>query len=181
MYLKYKIFLITCLLLFKTVSLKLLYPAAENIAVNKPLIIQPTGSTCGLELKDTLCDNRLQDKCSNSTSLFYCDQSCPYGNVLENLNKLEQTKLEDMNPCVILKDFGYLLSNSTSRYSYLFDKNNNLCNNNARIVAWKPFSLETNQAKPSITFYNSRTSSLGIFNSGFTVSFWFQQFMWNNG
>ena len=162
---------------------QLLYPPVEYVAINKPLELHPTGSTCGLELKDTLCDNRLQDPrlCSNASSLFYCDQSCPFGNVLQNLNGLRQTLLEDMNPCVILKDFGYVLNNFSTSYSYFFDKNNNLCDTNQRVSAWKPFSLENNQARPILSFYNSRTSNLEIFNSGFTLTLWFRQFSWNNG
>ena len=160
---------------------ELLFPPIEYIAINKPLDIHPTGSTCGLELKDTLCDNRLQDprKCANAT--FFCDQSCPFGNVLQNLNELKQTFLESMNPCLILKDFGYLLINRSSTFSYFFDKNSNLCETNEKLSSWKPFSLENDQARPTLTFYNSRTPSLDIFNSGLTVSCWFRQFPWNNG
>jgi len=160
---------------------ELLYPPIEYIALNKPLDIHPTGSTCGLELKDTLCDNRLQDPrlCANAT--FFCDQSCPFGNVLQNLNDLKQTLLENMNPCVILKDFGYLLATSSSTFSYFFDKNSNLCETSEKVSSWKPFSLANDQTRPSLSFYNARTSSLDIFNSGLTVTCWFRQFPWNNG
>ena len=56
-------------------------PAREEVAEFKPIQIEPSSSTCGLELKETLCDNRYQDstQCSNSSSIINCFQICPYG------------------------------------------------------------------------------------------------------
>jgi hypothetical protein len=188
MHLKFRIFLIILFKINKLIWLiegRLLYPEADNIAIFKPIAIQPIGSTCGLELKDTLCDNRVQDSksCSNSSSLFYCDQSCPFGNVLTDLDTLEQLKLETMNPCHIVKDFGNRLSqaNKQTDHSYYFDKTNSLCINNDEAIRWKPFDLLNNQASTTLNFYNSRTPGLPIVNSGFTFSLWFKQFRINNG
>lgn len=169
--------------LIKLGSLKLLYPPNENLATYKPISIKPSGTTCGLELKDTLCNNLLLDDraCSNSSSLFYCDQSCPYGNVLRNLYKLEQLKLELMNPCVVLKDHKYLLTNSSPANSYYFDGDNDVCNTANRIILWRPFSLESTLSKPELSFFNSRTSGLFVVNSGLTFTLWFKQFDLNNG
>ena len=166
----------------KAFECKVLYPPSENIGKLKPLKLSPSGSICGLEIKDTLCDNRLpENMCSNRSSVFFCDQTCPYGNVLENLNALEQLKLENMNPCTISQDFNSILFNKSSQYSYYFDKTNNLCNKNNRAGIWRTFSLEATLSKPVLSFYNSRTSSLSILNSGFTFSLWFKQANLNNG
>lgn len=169
----------------KLFSTRLQYPPIDNIATYKPISISPTGSICGLELKDTLCDNRyLDDKaCANKSLLFNCDQACPYGNVLQSLTDLDQIKLENMNPCVIFKDFNYLLASKTSsKYSYYFDKSNNLCSSlSNRVLIWRPLTFESHRSKPLISFYNSRTSSLSILDSGFTVSLWFTQSSLNNG
>jgi hypothetical protein len=177
------VILIIMILHLYTINAALMYPEADNIAINKQVLIHPMGSTCGLELKDSLCDNRFQDNklCSNTSALFYCDQSCPYGNVLTDFDKIEQLKLENMNPCLIVKDYGSKLSKQDSGFSYYFDKTNNLCNNNDETVKWKPFDLINSQAKPSLSFYNTRTPGLSIADSGFTLSLWFRQFRINNG
>ena len=49
-------------------------------------------------MQESLCDNRFQDSslCSNLSSIIYCDQTCPYGTVLQNINKLDQLNLELM-------------------------------------------------------------------------------------
>ncbi len=185
-----KILLFNVLSNFFYVNANLLYPPSENIAVFKPLKLIPSGSTCGNELKDTLCDNRIQNsrnQCSNRSSIFYCDQTCPYGNVLENLDKLKQLNLESMNPCAIVQDFNKLLTrnNPTSQFSYYFDKSNNLCKRNRNggpgLVLWRPFGLQSNYLQPSLSFYNFRTPSLSILNSGFTMTLWIKQLSQNNG
>ncbi len=162
---------------------QLFYPPVEYISINKPKEIQPIGSSCGIELKDTLCDNRIKDSkgCSNSSSIFFCDQTCPYGNVLQNLTALEQLKLDQMNPCSIHKDFSKLLSNTSSNFSFYLDKETQLCNENIKISRWIPFNLETSKSNPPLSFINSRTSSWSILNSGFTFSVWFQHFDNKNG
>jgi hypothetical protein len=169
------------------VACKLLYPSSENIAIFKPLKLSPSGSICGQEIKDTLCDNRVADNSCNKSSTFYCDQTCPFGNVLEGLNSLEQIKLESLNPCTVMQDFNQLLVNNsnTQLFSYYFDRSNNVCNKNrasgASASSWRPFSLDSTLAKPALSFYNARTSSLSILNSGFTMSLWFKQSNFNNG
>jgi hypothetical protein len=178
------LFVLTLLLMVRSFESKVLYPSSENIAIFKPLKLSPSGSICGQEIKDTLCDNRLPDSsCSNKSSIFYCDQTCPFGNVLENLNSLEQLKLENMNPCTIMQDFNNLLINNsnTQLFSYYFDRNNNLCNKNSKGSSWRPFSLDSTVSKPALSFYNARTSSLSILDSGFTLSLWFKQSSFNNG
>lgn len=168
--------------LIRSLSANLLYPPSENIAIYKPLFVHPTGTTCGLELKDTLCDNRLVNTpCSNASNLFFCDESCPYGNSLENLNYLDQIKLENMNPCSIIKDFANVLSKTNTTFSYYFDRNNNLCSNFERTINLKPFSLETTRISPVLSFFNSRTTAYPILNTGFTFTIWFRQFRSNNG
>jgi hypothetical protein len=169
--------------LINRINTQLFYPSAEYISINKPREIQPIGSSCGIELKDTLCDNRIKDSkgCSNSSSIFFCDQSCPYGNVLQNLTALEQLKLDQMNPCSIRKDFSKVLFNSSSKFSFYLNKDTQLCNENIKISRWIPFNLETSKSNPSLSFINSRTSSWLILNSGFTFSIWFQQVVNTNG
>ena len=160
----------------------LLYPPSENIALFKPVSISPSGSTCGLEFKDTLCDNRFTEpkSCSNPDRIFFCDQTCPYGNTIQNLNLLDQLALDTMNPCVIFKDFGYILNkNSQSKNSFYFDKTNNLCSLGNK--PWKPFSLSTSRSKPELSFSSPRTSDSQVLNSGFSMSLWFSQFGSNNG
>ncbi|CAF0916506.1 unnamed protein product, partial [Brachionus calyciflorus] len=182
-----KFFFICNLCIFAMVRLKnakLLYPPPENIAPFKSISLFPIGSICGLEYRDTLCDNRYTDpySCSNSSLFFYCDQTCPYGNTLQNLNSLDQLKLDIMNPCVIFKDFGYLINkNSESKNSYYFDKTNNLCSLNNKISQWKPFNFELSKSKPEFKFSNSRTSDSQVVDSGFSVSLWFTQSGSNNG
>ena len=183
-------------------------PPSANIARGKPLRISPSGSTCGMELKDVLCDNRLigSYQCGNSngnnssaengngnvsTSTFYCDQSCPYGNVLSNL--LAQSTplaLDNMEPCRITKDFevyaaaSSVRSDGISNYSYLIDQaeTSSSCQLNKSALVWKPFDLSVSQSRPVLTFHNPRTPSPpAVLDSGFTVSFWFRQFYANNG
>ncbi|RNA01582.1 atlastin-like isoform X2 [Brachionus plicatilis] len=161
---------------------QLLYPASENIALFKPVYVSPQGSTCGLEYKDTLCDNRFTDdkSCSSPERIFFCDQTCPHGNTIQNLNQLDQLKLDTMNPCVIFKDYGYTLNqNGPSKNSYYFDKTNNLCALNTR--PWKPFALSTSRSGPKLTHSSPRTSDLDILQSGFSLSLWFTQSGSNNG
>lgn len=176
--------------LFKMSLCQLLYPPLENISLLKPLTIQPSGSTCGLEVKDTLCSNLILDDsntvCSNVSNLFKCDQSCPYGNVLTGLEKLKTLNVELTNPCEVVKDYVMLVKNakmnnqSLSSCSYYFDPiSSSECNINGRVVNWKPFNLETSQVIPTISFYNSRTPS--ILQSGLTLTLWFRQTNLNNG
>lgn len=77
-----------------------------------------------------------------------------------------------MEPCEIIKDYGIILTKSESSNSYLFDKNNNLCDNDKTKSIWRPFPL-------SLTADNS--SSQSLINTGFSVSLWFQQYISNNG
>ena len=74
------------LILLYNLNAQLLYPNAENVAFYKPVEISPPGSTCGLETKSSLCDNRYQNNalCSNSSSIINCLQQCPYGNIYVN-------------------------------------------------------------------------------------------------
>jgi hypothetical protein len=195
-----------------TNAAQLLYPPVENLAPFKPTLIRPSGTTCGLELRDTLCSNLILDSkaCQpqqqqqqpfiNSTSstttlspspyLFFCDQSCPFGNVLANLSHLPQLPLEQMNPCVVVKDHVTALmrhddssidNESSGRvWSYYFDPaGNSFCNGNGRVVAWRAFSLETSHQSPYIGFYNARTPA--ILKSGVTLTIWFRQAQSNNG
>lgn len=178
------IFLIYILASTRLKEARLLYPPGDYIATYKPALITPIGSVCGLEYKDTLCDNWYTDdqSCSNSSRIIYCDQTCPYGNVVPNLNRLEQLKLEAMNPCVIFKDFTYLMVNSSgSKNSYYFDKTNNLCPLNNKISQWKPFILEFSKSEPEFSFSDSRTSDAQVLDSGLSVSLWFTQSGSNNG
>ena len=163
----------------------LLLPETINISDFKPINISPYGSTCGLDFKDTLCDNRLEDNkfCSNISNIIYCDQTCPFGNVFLDINKIEQLSLEKMEPCGILKDFGVLLTNtSSSLNSYLFDDGKNQCNNENNKANWKPFYLRNIASENPLFNLNSDTlSSVDTFNSGLTISLWFQQNFKNNG
>ena len=42
-----------------------------------------------------------------------------------------------MEPCEIIKDYGIILTKSESSNSYLFDKNNNLCDNDKTKSTWR--------------------------------------------
>ena len=172
-------------------SCQVLYPISFNIAPFKPLRLSPTGSTCGLEFKDTLCDNRIEGNRCNSNSIFFCDQTCPFGNVLENLNEIEQIKLDNMNPCTVIQDFNTLITNVNpkTQYSYYFDLKRNLCARKKTLnnqdtqneFFWRFLSLESTYLQPSLSFYNFRTPGLAILDSGFTFSSWFKQQPNNNG
>ena len=163
----------------------LLFPESVVVSELKPVELSPFGSTCGLDFKETLCDNRLQDRqlCSNSSNLIYCDQTCPYANVFVNLNKIEQLKLEKMQPCQVLKDYGVLLTKETSSSnSYLFDDDFGRCNNENTKATWKPFSLSSvANENPLFKLNGGALSSIDLFNSGVTISLWFQQKFANNG
>ena len=78
-----------------------------------------------------------------------------------------------MEPCEIIKDFGVLLTKSETKNSYFFEKNNNLCDNDRTKSVWRPFSLI------STTSENSFQSS--FFQTGLSISLWFQQYLSNNG
>ncbi len=179
------------LLLIQTTSCKLLYPSRIEVSSFKPTQIQPTSATCGLELKETLCDNRFQDAafCSNASSVISCNQICPYGNNFLNLNEnMAQLSLEIQNPCEILKDYGKILAaKSKSEYSYLFDRYNNICSDENMKTTWRAFELRTISES---FLQNSRTNlvrrgfgktTYSKFNSGFTATFWIQQVANNNG
>ena len=186
----FTISLLLAILLKRAVRSQLMFPLKEEIGRYKPIEINPTSSTCGLDLKETLCDNRFQDNqfCSNISSAIECHQICPYGNAFVNLNaNMKQLNLESMEPCEILKDYGRTLTNSKSMFSYFFDKFNNLCNTETTKSVWKSFSLQT---VSEIFFKESMTNlvkkgfartTFSKFNSGFTATFWIQQFMNNNG
>ncbi len=107
------------------------------------------------------------------SSIIYCDQTCPYGTVLQNINKIEQLNLELMEPCEIIKDFGVLLTKGENKNSYLFDKNNNLCDNDRIKSVWRPFSI--------VSSFESSFESTSVFQTGFSISLWFQQYLSNNG
>ena len=126
-------------------------------------------------MQESLCDNRFQDSslCSNLSSIIYCDQTCPYGTVLQNINKLNQLNLELMEPCEIIKDFGVLLTKNEKINSYFFDKNNNLCDNDRTKSIWRPFSI--------ISTSDNSFQSSSVFQTGFSISLWFQQYLSNNG
>lgn len=170
-------------------SQQLFYPPTENIALFKPYKIRPSGTSCGLEVKDTLCLNNIINgtdiTCSSPSSLFQCDQSCPFGNVLTDLSSLTPLNVEVTNPCEIVKDYVTTLARQgivlpLPSCSYYFDPSaKSSCNSNTRVVRWLPFSLETARNKPVANFYNSRTP--GVFNSGFTLTLWFRQTVSNNG
>lgn len=176
----FSILILPALLRLKTSEL--LYPPSENIALYKPIYISPSGSICGLEFKDTLCDNRFTDQqsCSNLERIFFCDQTCPHGNNIQNLNALDQLKLDTMNPCVIFKDYGYILNKKTrSKNSFYFDKTNNLCPMNNK--PWKPFALSSSKSKPQLAYSSPRTPDSDILNSGFSLALWLSQSGSNNG
>lgn len=158
--------------LINEIESAILYPESTNVGKFKPTSLNPLGSTCGLEFQETLCDNRFQNNklCSNTTSIILCDQTCPYGTLIPNINRIKQLSLELMEPCEIVKDYGILLTKSDSTNSYLFDKNNNLCDNDRTRSLWRPFPL-------SLTADNSSS----ITNTGFSLSLWFQQYISNNG
>jgi len=166
-----------------------LMPPVQSVATFKNVELTPAGSTCGLEYKDTLCDNRYQNSklCSNTSATIYCDQTCPYGVVMTGLVRVtEQLSLETMSSCACAKDFGLLLSaNSSATNSYYFDQNNEFCKaNGINAKKWKPFSLQTVTDKmtphtsASSTLSNSLLSNL---YSGFTFSLWMRQLELNNG
>lgn len=182
-------FLIIITLLIETITCQLLYPPIENIALFKPYRIRPGGTTCGLEVKDTLCVNNIfngsEITCSAQANLFLCDQSCPYGNVLTELSRLTPLNVEITNPCEIVKDYVTTLARQgivlpIPSCSYYFDPSaQSLCNSNSRVVRWLPFSFDNARNKPVASFYNSRTPA--VFNSGFTLTMWFRQTVNNNG
>ncbi len=90
----------------------ILYPDALNVAIFKPVQMSPIGCTCGLNIQDTLCDNRLQNSkicSSNDSSIINCLQTCPYGTVLLNVSEqIDQLELEYMQPCQILKGMCFI-------------------------------------------------------------------------
>lgn len=178
------------LLIPVTINCQLLIPPREEISAFKPIAITPTSSTCGLELKETLCDNRFQDSksCSNASSIINCYQICPFGNTFLNLNtNMDQLSLELMEPCEILKDYGHVLSRSKSKYSYLFDRYNNICTSESMMSIWKAFDLKTisdvflRNSKVNLVKKGFGKTTYSKFNSGFTATFWIQQSANNNG
>ncbi len=185
----YRILLIN--LLIQITTPKLLYPPREDISSFKPVQLQPESAICGLDLKETLCDNRFQDStlCFNDSSIIHCSQICPYGNMFLNLNdNMPQLNLERQNPCEILKDYGKILApKSKSAYSYLFDRYNNICNDENMKTIWSPFELHTIwenfllNSKMNLVRKSIGKTTYSEFNSGFTVTFWFQQATINNG
>ena len=84
-----------------------------------------------------------------------------------------------MNPCVILKDFGYLLATSSSTFSYFFDKNSKGSTAKApnryaaivHLITPLPFIKATAPAKNihryCITYFPSFVSMKPIFSIGF--------------
>lgn len=129
---------------------------------------------------ESLCDNRNQtsDSCLNPNSTLNCYQLCPYGKILANINKLNQLKLELMEPCEIIKDYNFLLTESDSLHSYFFGKsnNNNKCVNDGTASVWKPFIFNLTSYK-----FFSELSSMSVLQNGFSVSLWFKQFISNYG
>ena len=96
---------------------------------------------------------------------------------------MSQLELEYMQPCEILKDFGFILARSKSINSYLFDKYNNLCNSDSSKANWRPFELKYVAEKflDSASLNIASNNNLAQFFTGFTVSLWFQQAVANNG
>lgn len=182
--------LLLLVVLQRTAMSQLMFALKEEISHHKPIKINPTSSTCGLDLKETLCDNRFQDNrfCSNISSVIECHQICPYGNAYVNLNEnMKQLDLESMEPCQILKDYGRTLTTSKSMFSYFFDKFNNLCNTDTTRSVWKSFGLQSVSEiffqDPMINLVRKgfARTTFSKFNSGFTATFWIQQFTNNNG
>lgn len=174
---------LVCILFSTEINSELLVPSADNIALFKPIRLSPTGSTCGVELRDTLCTNRMLNAstCTDSNS-FTCDQSCPYGNVLESLDRLDQIRLEYMNPCQVFTDYKNVLTvneSTRNKFAYYFESSEKgLCDT---VIKWRPFSLEASYSKPVLSFYNSRSYGSRITGSGFTFSAFFKQQINNNG
>ena len=183
--------IITFLLLLsqrKSNSILLSLPR-EEISIFKPIIMNPRSSTCGLEFKENLCDNRYQEKeiCSNSSAIISCFQACPYGNTLLNMTvQTDQLNLEQMEPCAILKDFGRILTQSKATHSYLFDSYNDICNNMIAQTTWRVFHLKSisdNFLGNLKSNFNRKIYSTTInqqSNYGLTASLWFQQTANNN-
>lgn len=165
---------ITCI--FKFVFSVFLYPDLQNIAFNKPIQLEPKNLICGLDSKISLCENRLDigKPCNQySSSILYCDQSCPYGTIIRNYADIETISLVKLNPC-ITKDRTYFVKNSTVKYSYLLSSN--LCNDE---LSWTPFIL--NSIANRLLGQRSLSTIHENENEGFTVLFWFQQFGNRNG
>ena len=149
-------------------------PPVRNLALTSRLELLPSSSTCGVEVKETMCNNRYDSRQSasdirkNNCSEIICDQSCPYGYSYVNLGKTRQVHLEMMNPCYVLKDFSNLLRTSKYIdqsedgeaqekflfYSYFFDRNNSLCSNMSDRV-WNPLRLESWAYSP-LNKYNNK-------------------------
>ena len=106
---------------------------------------------------------------------------------------MNQLSLETMNPCEILRDYGrnLMLTSSQqidvnqkqSKYSYLFDRYNNICNTENMKTIWQGFDLKSTLDN---TFMENSRVKRGFgknskFNSGFTATFWIQQAVNNNG
>ena len=159
---------------FLQINAAVFYPQGLNVGKFKPVSLNPLGGTCGVELAESLCENRFQNSklCTNSSSVINCDQTCPYGRIVQNTQKIEQLKLELMEPCEIVRDYGILLAKSESTSSYFFDKNNNLCDSDRVKRNWKPFPLISSTVS---------SSSESIVNTGFSLILWFQQYISNNG
>ena len=138
-------------------------PAARNLALTSRLELVPSSSTCGVEVKETMCNNKYDSRQSvsdirkSNCSEIICDQSCPYGYSYAHLGKTRQVHLEMMNPCHVLKDFSNLLRTSkyiTDQaeddepqekflyYSYFFDRNTTLCSNMSDRI-WNPLRLDS--------------------------------------
>jgi hypothetical protein len=154
------------------------YPGLLNIALNKPIELEPKRLICGTESKVSLCDNRLEKgkSCNQySNSILYCDQSCPYGTVIRNFDEIEKINLQKLNPCIVA-DRSYYMKNSIINYSYFFSSS--LCNPENNLV-WKPFIF--NSIANNLFGQRSLSSYHGDENEGFTILLWFQQIGNKNG
>lgn len=85
-----------------------------------------------------------------------------------------------MQPCDIKKDFDNILAISDSLFSYYFDKNSNSnkCVNNGTQTTWTPLSFNS---KEKIYYELNNNPFLTSSQLGFSMSFWFKQFISNYG
>ena len=158
------------------------YTSLLNIALNKPLELEPKKLICGIGSKISLCDNRLEigKSCNQfSSSVLYCDQSCPYGTIIKNFEAIESINLQKLSTC-IAADRTYYMKNSPIKYSYLFSSN--LCNreqNDEKSIVWTPFIL--NSIANNLFGQRSLSTFHDDEKEGFTMLIWFQQIGNRNG
>lgn len=154
------------------VTSQLLYPKPYNIAINKPVRLEPNGYSCGFNGRISLRDNRFLNYIPPQfNSNIFCDQTCPYGKIIQDWKNDVKEFLPDFSDrqYYVLRDNKYFISNLTSNFSFFFENNEIFRKRLVEIPPIIPIQVDLYAYKDKSVI------------DGFTISFWFQQMFNNTG